>query len=498
MIKLFSFLFLFLTSVCFAQSNWNGTKILTQNYIDRNPSFGMKNRVSNPYLSYEILVFERHTLINSVNICAVKMRFNGIYDSVFYVTSGYNICRNPAVDYFQDVWTTSQVNALVVWEQYNNGRWDIFGRANNSLTGWGNVFPVDTSSGNKNFPSVGRLYSDNIFGVVYEKNGDIIYREVNINLGSVLSDTNLTADDTAFCKKPYLSVDNTFSYSGKYVAFERQKSDGNYAVYMKRASNLNVWYSADTVSTIGNNRNPKFTAGNGAYSYITFESDRNGKWNIYNAVIWSNSVTGIEQIYPTVIYNCRNFSSFFYPVITDLYAMLFSFVREKNDSVKILSGQAWGNNVYINDSITVGDTLQKPVITIGRGIGAGRGYSTIWMVYNKDSVNTSKLYGKYKVILLDGFEKTSVRMPEKYSLEQNCPNPFNSNTVIKFSIPRDDFISLKLFDISGKEIAVLYSGLKNAGTYKYIFNLSFLSSGIYLYKLSTNCISIDKKMCLLK
>ncbi len=87
-----------------------------------------------------------------------------------------------------------------------------------------------------------------------------------------------------------------------------------------------------------------------------------------------------------------------------------------------------------------------------------------------------------------------------FSLNQNYPNPFNPSTRIQFSIPQDEFVTLKVYDISGKEIAVLVNEQKAKGEYSVNFNADSynLSSGIYFYKLSTTGYSQVKEMLLIK
>jgi len=88
--------------------------------------------------------------------------------------------------------------------------------------------------------------------------------------------------------------------------------------------------------------------------------------------------------------------------------------------------------------------------------------------------------------------------PEKYTLRQNYPNPFNPVTRISFDIARAGFAMLKVYDILGKEVALLLNENKQAGTYSLDFNASNLSSGIYFYKLDINGFTDVKKLILLK
>ncbi|NOS83734.1 MAG: T9SS type A sorting domain-containing protein [Ignavibacteria bacterium] len=88
--------------------------------------------------------------------------------------------------------------------------------------------------------------------------------------------------------------------------------------------------------------------------------------------------------------------------------------------------------------------------------------------------------------------------PENFSLYQNYPNPFNPNTNITFDIPKSEFIKLAVYDILGREAAVLVNEFKQAGRYTISFNAAELSSGIYFYTLRSGDVTVTKKMILNK
>lgn len=92
----------------------------------------------------------------------------------------------------------------------------------------------------------------------------------------------------------------------------------------------------------------------------------------------------------------------------------------------------------------------------------------------------------------------STKRPESFSLKQNYPNPFNPATKISFEIKNSTFASLKIFDISGKEIKALVNENLAAGSYEINFNASELNSGVYFYTLKTNEYTETKKMMLVK
>ena len=97
-----------------------------------------------------------------------------------------------------------------------------------------------------------------------------------------------------------------------------------------------------------------------------------------------------------------------------------------------------------------------------------------------------------------GLINVSTHSPGSSLLEQNYPNPFNPVTNIKFAISNTGLVILKVFDITGREVAQLVNMELNAGTYNYDFNASHLSSGIYFYKLQAGEFSVTKKMILAK
>jgi len=88
--------------------------------------------------------------------------------------------------------------------------------------------------------------------------------------------------------------------------------------------------------------------------------------------------------------------------------------------------------------------------------------------------------------------------PDKYELSQNYPNPFNPTTKINFSIPKQGFVSLKIYDMLGKEVANLVNEVKVAGNYAVDFNGMNLASGVYFYRLESVDFVDTKRMMLIK
>ncbi|MBP9192086.1 MAG: T9SS type A sorting domain-containing protein [Ignavibacteria bacterium] len=104
--------------------------------------------------------------------------------------------------------------------------------------------------------------------------------------------------------------------------------------------------------------------------------------------------------------------------------------------------------------------------------------------------------GNFKYYSLNS--EVIVGIPINFSLSQNYPNPFNPSTKINYDLPFDGKVTLKIFDISGREVSTLINEFKTAGYYTIDFKADNLSSGIYLYKLTSNSQVLTRKMLIVK
>jgi hypothetical protein len=99
---------------------------------------------------------------------------------------------------------------------------------------------------------------------------------------------------------------------------------------------------------------------------------------------------------------------------------------------------------------------------------------------------------------VSGIEDENYFIPDKFVLYQSYPNPFNPSTTIKYSIPNSDVVSLRVFDILGREVEILVDEYKAAGSYSIEFNASKFASGVYFYQLRSGEFVESKKMILLR
>ncbi|HLF19406.1 MAG TPA: T9SS type A sorting domain-containing protein, partial [Bacteroidota bacterium] len=108
-----------------------------------------------------------------------------------------------------------------------------------------------------------------------------------------------------------------------------------------------------------------------------------------------------------------------------------------------------------------------------------------------DKNNGPSVSGQAEQLLSSG-------VPSSYALHEAYPNPFNPSTTIRYDLSQDDYVKLKIFDVTGREIAVLVDGFQQGGQYMVQFNANGLPSGIYLYQISTGKFTQAKKLVLTK
>ena len=93
---------------------------------------------------------------------------------------------------------------------------------------------------------------------------------------------------------------------------------------------------------------------------------------------------------------------------------------------------------------------------------------------------------------------SQILKPSIYALDQNYPNPFNPTTIIKYSMPIDNHVSIKVFDVLGREVALLVNEYKQAGEHSITFDASKLANGVYVYKIEAGPFVQTRKMTLIK
>jgi hypothetical protein len=97
-----------------------------------------------------------------------------------------------------------------------------------------------------------------------------------------------------------------------------------------------------------------------------------------------------------------------------------------------------------------------------------------------------------------GVKNESASIVKSFDLQQNYPNPFNPSTSISYKESKEGFVSLKVYDMIGREVATLVNEVKHTGNYSIDWNAAGMCSGIYFYKMQTGSFSATRKMLLVK
>jgi hypothetical protein len=175
-------------------------------------------------------------------------------------------------------------------------------------------------------------------------------------------------------------------------------------------------------------------------------------------------------------------------------------------------------NTYIYSLAVSGTNLFAGTIgTLGGEVFLSTNNGTSWTTVDSDlpghpstvyalSVSRTNLYagtsnGVWRRPLTEmvtAVNETSISMPTQFTLNQNYPNPFNPATNISFNMPIRSFVSLKIFDLIGREVATLISEELSTGSYSKKWNASGLPSGIYFYRLQAGSLTETKKLVLLR
>ena len=170
--------------------------------------------------------------------------------------------------------------------------------------------------------------------------------------------------------------------------------------------------------------------------------------------------------------------------------MLYIFLIIIITNSTIIKGQLQLNKyVFSNGGKTVSSEENTLSLTVGQSI-IGRSNNNLYS-------GEIGFWYQYEVILVNLDEEDN-RIPIEYELFQNYPNPFNPHTTIEYSIPKECYVSLIVYDILGREVVKLVNEKQKEGTYKILFNGNKLASGFYVYRIKAGKYIETKKMVYLK
>ena len=377
----------------------------------------------------------------------------------------------------------------VVWYDLRDGNNEIYyRRSTNSGINWFLNTRLTNDSADSYYPSI--AVSGNIVHVVWQDNRDgnyeIYYKRTTDGGATWGSDTRLT-NNTAGSSFPSVAV----SGSNVHVIWFDGR-DGSYPeIYYKRSTDGGINWGADTRLT--NNTAVSWypsIAVSGSLVNVVWHDTRDGNREIYYK---RSADGGLNWDTDTRLTNNTAVSS--YPSIAvsgSLVHVVWQDERAGNSEIyyklSIDGGINWDTDIRLTNNTAVS---WNPSVAVSG--------SQVHVVWTDDRGSKNEIYYKRNPTgNLTGMQNISTEIPSTFSLEQNYPNPFNPSTVIRYQLPVVSKVSLKVYDVMGREVETLVNERLQPGTYETTFDDSKLSSGVYFYMMSAGNYNETKRMILMK
>ena len=462
----------------------------SENHDIRNPQFDKSTRSVDYLTQATILAYEKWSSPVSSNISARIITYNSLGSEISITNDGFlNI--KPSVAYYTE-WNLNN-EAAIVYQSNKNGNNDIFFTKFNGAT-WNTPVPVAADIADENDPSITSYISNSIknFIVAYEKNGDVYLKNFhNLNWQN---DTNITLSESLYCSTPKISSANYGSHI--VVAYLRNLNDSVTSIAYKYCQintngQLNIGVQKIVVQS-GSQSNIRFSMNDPAT--LNYDYDTLGGSSFYSVTPYSTgySITNHSRQVEGVNY-CGTGSA--HGDITDEFAFYSAtcWINVLHDSTHIIANARY--NPFGVKRFYVGSGSEKTFVNLSPKLVHG-GYFRFRMMWEKELNGRTALYESFMDDRLSAINVISANVPDRYELSQNYPNPFNPSTVIEFKVQREDRVRLIVYDMLGREVAVLADAKLQPGTYTSVFNGSGVSSGVYFYKLTSGDFSATKRMVL--
>ena len=243
------------------------------------------------------------------------------------------------------------------------------------------------------------------------------------------------------------------------------------------------------------NINPSFSTFNG----ITYQRKKNGIW----VIAYSNNIGHKFSETKNIFCNYEHPVSFNFPIPTGSISgnLLGSFLAFDSDT--LLNNK----EIFINYSpYSSVDVLINISSTPGNDIKPGIGYlnfaydsTKIVIIWEHTENNKTDIWWAVSPFHLLPMAINNIEnIKSNFVLYQNYPNPFNPSTIIKYQVPEAGLVTLKVYDVLGREVKILVNQAKFLGEYSVQFDASALPSGVYFYSIIVGDFHQTKKMILMK
>lgn len=381
-------------------------------------------------------------------------------------------------------------NYFLIWRDYNENLKGQFLNTSGELVGSSLIISTNVSIQRPG--SYGIALSDTMFLIVFTKNDNVLYGQMVGKSGNLIGGQIHISNNLA--REVSLAYDNT-NFLVTWVEIIPDTDKDIYGQFVSKTGSL-----------IGNNflidggpyysDNPSSLAFDGTrYLLVYHDSPAMGSnWFIKGCFISTSGVieeniticdASLAPIFASVAFDNENY-----------------FITWTQLTDMTLRGRFYDKTGVPIDSsfVVISPSVNK--LTVG-GVGFGGGLYLVVATKVDSNFSDGDVYARFISPLSSADDNDKNLSPEKITLYQNYPNPFNPETSINFNLPEDDYITLKIYDISGKLIHTLVEDYKLSGHYSIKWNGEnengeVVSSGLYLYQITSSKYSITKGMLILK
>ena len=487
-------MFVCLSNQAFPQlSNFDSSYVIASSpdFDYRNPSFNTHDR--NDFGSQnDCIVYEKHSA-NGSNIIARIFNYAGYDDevSITFDTSITNI--NPSISYTKSQWWNFK--SIIVWQSNKNGNWDIYYATKDSGSGWSSPTLLPLTSQDEINPRIIRVDEWlNRFYLIYERDNEVYLKHYNAITSQWGPDSCITSNVTQACTNPFF-----FESTSMRAAYVLHDLDS-----ISKISSININYDTTNnlfvTGSINTNQTPNSQVSPSTQflfkKVYSYEYDTLGGSKV---IFCDGNYNNKEIMSPELAGNYFSGRASFHFDITDgsYYFSAYGVIRKNLDSTFIYAGSGYfsilnDTNFYIGDSnVNTRLAISEPILGINS-------YYKIRLVWEQEINGRTALVESHMVDFGTGINHLNGSLPNKFTLHQNYPNPFNPVTQIRFEIPKQGNVNLKVFDVMGREVAELVKGNLQPGVYEYKFDGTGLGSGVYFYKLQSGEFTETRRMVLVK
>lgn len=376
----------------------------------------------------------------------------------------------------------------VLWQDNRDGNYEIYyKRSSNEGVNWSQDTRLTNDPSESRYPSVA-VSGQAIHVVWYDSrdgNEEIYYKRSTDGGVSWGTDTRLS-NDPAWSQFASVSV----SGSDVHVVWADLR-DAGWDIYYKRSTDGGINWGPETRITFSTAwaRYPSVSA-SGSVVHVVWQDDRHTTEEIYyrRSADGGSSWGAETRLTNNTGWSLRPSLS----VSGSAVHIVWYDHPEANPEIyykrSIDGGISWESDTRLTNDPAYSE---NPSVLV-----SGSVVHVVWQ--DSRDGNYEIYYKRDPTGNVTGIGNIGSEIPKEFKLEQNYPNPFNPSTTIQFSLPRSEFVTLRVFNILGEQIATLVSQNVSAGTHQAEWNAESVSSGVYFYRLQTGSFTQTRKLLLLR